>query len=50
MKCKVEKANILFIQKSELTGNEYAIEKAKYLGNGMWETINKILLKKKESS
>jgi len=40
-----KKIGILFVQKSKLTGNEYAVEKAKYLGNGLWETISKIKLK-----
>jgi len=40
-----KKIGILFVQKSKLTKNKYAIEKAKYLGNGLWETISKIKLK-----
>lgn len=40
-----KKIGILNIQESQITGNVYAVEKAKYLGDGKWEAINKIKLK-----
>lgn len=42
-----EKIGILMIMKSPITDQEYAVQKAKYLGEGNWEAINKIMLKKK---
>lgn len=37
-----EKIGTLMIIKSVITDEEYAVQKAKYLGNGKWEAISKI--------
>ena len=42
-----KKIGILFVQESKFTKNVYAVERAKYLGDGFWETISKIKLKSK---
>lgn len=41
-----KKVGLLMIIKSYITNEEYAVEKARYLGEGKWESINKIPLKK----
>lgn len=43
-----EKMGVLMIMKSVITDNEYAVQKAKYLEDGKWEAISKILIKKKK--
>lgn len=42
------KMNTMMIMKSFVTKEEYAVQKAKYLGDGNWEAINKIPIKKKK--
>jgi len=43
-----EKANLLFIQRSEVSDKLYAVKKAKYLGKGVWRIEDKIEVNKKQ--
>jgi len=43
-----QKMNTLMIMKGMITDEEYAVQKAKYLGDGNWEAIDKIPVRKKK--
>ena len=41
-----ERIGIMMVSKGQITGEEFGVKKAKYLGDGKWEAIDKIPLKK----